>query len=108
MPSNDAGNLVGLIRVDAACPSGRAIDDGQVDFDDATLGQTLARLAGKSGGSRKVCHVSGGERLFEWPESRFAAPLWVTADVERLAAELELATATATRQQIVANRLASR
>jgi hypothetical protein len=116
MLSKDAGNLIGLIRVDAFCPCRQATGEEQADCEDATLSQALARLAGKRGEARKDCRLGPGRRMVEWTVSRFGAPTfestlktrlmpptWLIADVDRLAVELELAAAAANRQIAIAH-----
>ena len=114
MLPQSAGNLVGLIRIDIALPGSQAACKGHSDCEDATLGQVMARLTGKP------CQSAEGTppAADRWTNSPISSRLvtgplpprdlpgpaaWLSADLVRLAAELESAAVIA-HQQIAAGR----
>jgi hypothetical protein len=119
MLSPHAGNVLGLIRLDALPPGLRvggtatSAADGAGSADDVTLGQTLARLAGSTAQSGKGCRICRMKGLVA--KSRRIPPdagpsQFVTsgssqlaANIGRLAAELEVATTAAIREIAASN-----
>jgi hypothetical protein len=119
MLSPHAGNVLGLIRLDALPPAYPAVGTaafaagGVGSADDATLGQTLARLADSTAQDGKDCRICRMKGLVAKnrriaiaagpSQTVTSGSSQVAANIGRLTAELEVATTAAIREIAASN-----